>query len=167
LPQCKFGLFYDHRDNEKELSAKPYRGCSFDGPKEPKAPGRNNHPADSWTDDPARAASIAAGMHRQKKAKKQSRPGGPGWIHSNVPAVNGGAGFGTIFFSSRTDDFSGIIRTAPASSVANSILSPVFRFNLFLIAFGRVICPLLVVVETIILSIFLFRSLATERMVGE
>jgi hypothetical protein len=47
LPQCKFDFFYDHRDNEKELSAKPYRGCSFDGPKEPKAPGRNNHPADS------------------------------------------------------------------------------------------------------------------------
>jgi hypothetical protein len=47
LPQCKFGLFYDHRDNLKELSAKPYRGCSFDGPKEAKAPGRNNHPADS------------------------------------------------------------------------------------------------------------------------
>jgi hypothetical protein len=28
-------------------------------------------------------------MHRQKKAKKQSRPGGLGWIHSNVPAANG------------------------------------------------------------------------------
>jgi hypothetical protein len=119
------------------------------------------------TDDPARAESIAAGMHRQKKAKKQSKPVGISWILSDVPVANGGAGFGTIFFSSRTDDFSGIIRTAPASSVANSILSPVFRFNLFLIAFGRVICPLLVVVETIILPIFLFRSLATERMVGE
>jgi hypothetical protein len=40
------------------------------------------------TDDSARAARLAAGMHRQKKANKQSRPGGLSWIHSNVPAAN-------------------------------------------------------------------------------
>jgi hypothetical protein len=135
--------------------------------KEAKTIGRNNHSADSLNRRLCKGGKACGRDASPKKGKKQSRPGGPGWIHSNVPAVNGGAGFGTIFFSSRTDDFSGIIRTAPASSVANLILSPVFRFNLFLIAFGRVICPLLVVVETIILPIFLFRSLATERMVGE
>jgi hypothetical protein len=41
------------------------------------------------TDDPARAERPAAGMHRQIKAKKQSRPGGLGWIHSDAPAANG------------------------------------------------------------------------------
>jgi hypothetical protein len=39
------------------------------------------------TDDSARAASIAAGMLRQIKAKKQSRPERLGWIHSDAPAV--------------------------------------------------------------------------------
>jgi hypothetical protein len=38
---------------------------------------------------PARAESIAAGMLRQIKAKKQSRPGGLSWIHSDAPAANG------------------------------------------------------------------------------
>jgi hypothetical protein len=41
------------------------------------------------TDDSARAASIAAGMLRQIKAKKQSRPGGLSWIHSDFPATKG------------------------------------------------------------------------------
>jgi hypothetical protein len=32
---------------KKNSLPNPTGGCSFDGPKEPKAPGRNNHPADS------------------------------------------------------------------------------------------------------------------------
>jgi hypothetical protein len=47
-PAIRVNLFIQETEwYGKELSAKPYRGCSFDGPKEPKAPGRNNHPADS------------------------------------------------------------------------------------------------------------------------
>jgi hypothetical protein len=90
LPQCKFGLFNDHRENEKELSAKPCRGPSFCfGKKNQKPLAAIIIPPILCTDDPARAESIAAGMHRQIKAKKQSWPGGLSWIHSDAPAANG------------------------------------------------------------------------------
>jgi hypothetical protein len=90
LSQCKFNFFYDHRDNKKELSAKPCRGPSFCfGKKKQKPWAAIIIPPIRWTDDPARAARLAAGMHRQRKAKKQSRPGGLSWIHSDAPAANG------------------------------------------------------------------------------
>jgi hypothetical protein len=73
---------------KKELSAKPCRGPSFCfGKKKQKPWAAIIIPPIHWTDDPARAERHAAGMHRQIKAKKQSRPGGLSWIHSDAPAV--------------------------------------------------------------------------------
>jgi hypothetical protein len=75
---------------KKELSAKPCRGPSFCfGKKKQKPWAAIIIPPIRWTDDPARAARLAAGMHRQRKAKKQSKPGGLSWIHSDAPAANG------------------------------------------------------------------------------
>jgi hypothetical protein len=73
---------------KKELSAKPCRGPSFCfGKKKQKPWAAIIIPPIHWTDDPARAERHAAGMHRQIKAKKQSRPEGICWIHSDAPAV--------------------------------------------------------------------------------
>jgi hypothetical protein len=48
----------------------PYRGCSFDGPKEPKAPGRNNHPADSLYRRLCKGGKACGRDASPKKGKK-------------------------------------------------------------------------------------------------
>jgi hypothetical protein len=75
---------------EKELSAKPCRVPSFCfGKKKQKPLAAIIIPPIRCTDDPARAERLTAGMHRQIKAKKQSRPEGICWIHSDAPATKG------------------------------------------------------------------------------
>jgi hypothetical protein len=68
-------------------SAKPYRGCSFDGPKEPKAPGRNNHPADSLDRRPGKGGKYCGRDASPKKGKKAKQAWRTSWIHSDAPAV--------------------------------------------------------------------------------
>jgi len=57
--------------------------------------------------------------------------------------------FGTILFNSLSDFFCGRRITWPDSFIINSTLSPVVRFYFLLIFPGRVIWPMLVIVEVI------------------
>jgi hypothetical protein len=78
-------LFKKRNGTEKNSLPSPTGGVLLTGQKNQKPLAAIIIPPILCTDDPARAASIAAGMLRQKKAKKQSRPGGLSWIHSDVP----------------------------------------------------------------------------------
>ena len=57
--------------------------------KEAKTIGRNNHPADSLYRRPCRGGKYCGREASPNKSKKQSRPGGLSWIHSDAPAANG------------------------------------------------------------------------------
>jgi hypothetical protein len=82
-------LFKKRNGKEKNSLPSPTGGVLLTGQKNQKPLAAIIIPPIRCTDDSARAASIAAGMHRQRKAKKQSRPGGLSWIHSDAPAANG------------------------------------------------------------------------------
>jgi hypothetical protein len=79
-PAIRVNLFIQETEwYGKELSAKPYRGCSFDGPKEPKAPGRNNHPADSLYRRLCQGGKYCgrdASPNKGKKAKQRQQLAG-------------------------------------------------------------------------------------------
>jgi hypothetical protein len=81
-------LFKKRNGREKNSLPSPTGGVLLTGQKNQKPLAAIIIPPIRCTYDPARAESIAAGMHRQIKAKKQSRPGGLGWIHSDAPAAN-------------------------------------------------------------------------------
>jgi hypothetical protein len=55
--------------------------------KEAKTMGRNNHPADSLYRRPCKGGKACGRAASPNKSKKQSRPGGLSWIHSDAPAV--------------------------------------------------------------------------------
>jgi hypothetical protein len=86
-PAIRANLFIQETEwYGKERSAKPCRGPSFCfGKKNQKPLAAIIIPPILCTYDPARSERLAAGMLRQIKAKKQSRPGGLSWIHSDVP----------------------------------------------------------------------------------
>jgi hypothetical protein len=80
-------LFKKRNGTEKNSLPSPTGGVLLTGQKNQKPLAAIIIPPILCTDDSARAASIAAGMLRQIKAKKQSRPERLGWIHSDAPAV--------------------------------------------------------------------------------
>jgi hypothetical protein len=82
-------LFKKRNGREKNSLPSPAGGVLLTGQKNQKPLAAIIIPPIRWTDDSVRAARLAAGMHRQIKAKKQSRPGGLSWIHSDAPAANG------------------------------------------------------------------------------
>jgi hypothetical protein len=82
-------LFKKRNGTEKNSLPSPTGGVLLTGQKNQKPLAAIIIPPILCTDDSARAASIAAGMLRQIKAKKQSRPEGLSWIHSDAPAANG------------------------------------------------------------------------------
>jgi hypothetical protein len=82
-------LFKKRNGREKNSLPNPTGGVLLTGQKNQKPLAAIIIPPIRCTDDSVRAARLAAGMHRQRKAKKQSKPGGLSWIHSDAPAANG------------------------------------------------------------------------------